>query len=261
MISNHLNGRLHQKRAVVTGAASGLGAAIARQFAREGARVACMDINTARNEEVVADIREHGGVAFSIIGDVSLLLDVERVGVECDSCLGGLDILINNAGIIPSRETILATTEDEWDRCLAVNLKSAFLMGKMAIPRMIAQGGGSIIHISSIVGMVGTPVRPAYSASKGALASLARQMAVDFGPHNIRVNSIHPSFVITDINRDMFARMKQQKEPWERMLQQHLLGRLGKPEDVAYAAVYLASDEAQWVTGISMPVDGGYTAH
>jgi NAD(P)-dependent dehydrogenase (short-subunit alcohol dehydrogenase family) len=130
----------------------------------------------------------------------------------------------------------------------------------MVISRMFRQGGGSIINMSSITGLVGLPVRPAYSASKGAISSLTRQMAVDFGPRNIRVNAINPSFVITDINREMFDRMKEYREPWERMIEQHPLGRLGQPEDVAYATVYLASDESRWVTGICMPVDGGYTA-
>lgn len=262
MIASAIHGRLFQKRAVVTGAAKGLGAAIASRFAREGAAVVCVDIDTSRNEGIVADIRNEGGSAFAVTGDVSVSAEVERTGVQCDQCLGGIDILVNNAGIIPSRQTVLATTEEDWERCLAVNVKGSFLMSRMALHRMVAQGrGGSIIHISSIAGMVGLPVRPAYSASKGAIASLARQMAADFGCHNIRVNSIHPSFVITDLNRDMFEQMKREKEPWQRMIEQHLLGRLGQPEDVAYAAVYLASDESQWITGISLPVDGGYTAH
>jgi NAD(P)-dependent dehydrogenase (short-subunit alcohol dehydrogenase family) len=261
MSASPSHGRLFQKRAVVTGAAMGLGAAIANQFAREGATVVCVDINASRNEDVAAGIRTNGGRAFSVIGDVSISADAERIGEQCDEFIGGIDILVNNAGIIPSRQTVLATAEEEWDRCLTVNVKSAFLMSRIALHRMTAQGSGSIIHISSIAGMVGLPVRPAYSASKAAIASLARQMAVDFGHRNIRVNSIHPSFVITDLNRDMFEQMKKEEEPWRRMIEQHLLGRLGQPEDIAYAAVYLASDESQWITGISLPVDGGYTAH
>jgi len=258
-LSSH--SRLLEKRAIITGSATGLGAAIAEQFAHEGASVMCVDVNSSRNENVVAQIRSKGGRASAVTGDISISADVDLIGEQCDRCLGGIDILVNNAGIIPSRMTVLAATEEDWDRCMAVNVKGAFLMSRMALQRMVGNRSGSIIHISSITGLVGLPVRSAYSASKGALASLTRQMAVDFGPQNVRVNSIHPSFVITDLNREMFERMKQEKEPWERMIEQHPLGRLGLPEDVAYAAVYLASDEARWVTGIALPVDGGYTAH
>src|SRR5581483_2101186 len=252
--------RLEGKRAVVTGSAMGLGEAIASMFACEGAVVVCVDIKSEPNENVVRSILANGGHAFSVIGDVSNAADVERIGREADQRLGGIDVLVNNAGFIPSRETVLDTSEEDWDKSLGVNVKSAFLMSRMVISRMFQQGGGSIINMSSITGLVGLPVRPAYSASKGAISSLTRQMAVDFGPRNIRVNAINPSFVITDINRAMFDRMKECREPWERMIEQHPLGRLGQPEDVAYATVYLASDESRWVTGISMPVDGGYTA-
>lgn len=251
--------RLEGKRAVITGSAMGLGEAIASMFTREGAAVVCVDIMSKLNENVVRSILAKGGHAFSVIGDVSNAADVERIGREADQRLGGIDVLVNNAGIIPSRETVLDTSEEDWDKSLSVNVKSAFLMSRMAISRMFKQGG-SIINMSSITGLVGLPVRPAYSASKGAISSLTRQMAVDFGPRNIRVNAINPSFVITDINRAMFDRMKEDRGPWERMIEQHPLGRLGQPEDVAYAAVYLASDESRWVTGICMPVDGGYTA-
>jgi NAD(P)-dependent dehydrogenase (short-subunit alcohol dehydrogenase family) len=135
-------------------------------------------------------------------------------------------------------------------------------MSRLAISRMIHQRrGGSIINISSIAGLVGLPVRPAYCASKGAISLLTKQMAVDFGKHGIRVNAIHPSFVITDINRAMFEQMRAEKAPWEKMIEQHPLGGLGQSADVAMAAVYLASHESRWITGISLPVDGGYTAH
>jgi NAD(P)-dependent dehydrogenase (short-subunit alcohol dehydrogenase family) len=238
----------------------GLGEAIARTFAREGASVVCVDIKPEQNQVVVNSIGATGGVAFSVIGDAASSADVERIGRETEQHLGGIDILVNNAGVIPSRETVLNTKEEDWDTSLRVNVKSVFLMSRMAIPRMIKQGAGSIINMSSITGLVGLPVRPAYGASKGAVSLLTKQMAVDFGQQNIRVNAINPSFVVTDINRAMFDEMKAQKTPWEKMIEQHPLGRLGEPEDVAYAAVYLASDESRWVTGICLPVDGGYTA-
>ena len=162
--------------------------------------------------------------------------------------------------MVPSRETVVQTTEADWDETLRVNSKGVFLMSRSVIPQMISQGGGSIINMSSVTGLVGLPVRSAYCASKGAVSILTLQMAVDFGKHNIRVNAINPSFVITDLNRRMFDEMKAEGEPWEEMLGLHPLGRLGDPIDVAYAAVYLASDESRWVTGVLFPVDGGYTA-
>jgi NAD(P)-dependent dehydrogenase (short-subunit alcohol dehydrogenase family) len=252
--------RLEGKRALITGAAMGLGESMARAFASEGAVVICADIKTKLNERVVSSIREAGGRAYSVIGDVSDAADVERMGREADELLGGIDILVNNAGVIPSRETVLNTKEEDWDTTMRVNVKSVFLMSRMALARMVKQGAGSIINLSSITGLVGLPVRPAYCASKGAVSILTKQMAVDFGRHNIRVNAINPSFVITDINRAMFDQMKAEKTPWEKVIEQHPLGRLGEPEDVAYAAVYLASDESRWITGICLPVDGGYTA-
>lgn len=238
----------------------GLGEAIARMFAHEGARVACVDRKRGPNEAVVESIRAGGGEAHSIVGDVGSSGDVERIGEEVDRHLGGLDVLVNNAGVIPSRQTVVDTTEEDWDETLRVNVKGVFLMSRMALPRMIRQGGGAIVNMSSITGLVGLPVRPAYCASKGAVAILTRQMAVDFGKDNIRVNAINPSFVVTSINRQLFETMKAEGEPWQRVLADHPLGRLGEPEDVAHAAVYLASEEARWVTGVLLPVDGGFTA-
>lgn len=253
-------GRLDGKHVIVTGAAAGLGRAIAQMFVREGAVVICVDIDEELNEETVKAFQIEGGRAVSIAGDVSDAGTVERIGRQADKLFEGIDVLVNNVGIIPSRETVVNTSEDDWDKSMRVNVKSVFLMSRMAIPRMLKRGGGSIINMSSITGLVGLPVRPAYCASKGAVTNLTRQMAVDFGPRNIRVNAISPSFVITDINRAMFDRMKKEKAPWEKIIEQHPMRRLGEPEDVAHAAVYLASDESRWVTGVCLPVDGGYTA-
>ena len=253
------SGRLEGKKAVVTGSAMGLGEAVGRRFAEEGAVVACVDVKQAPNEETVQSILDQGGLAYSLTGDVSSSADVERMSQEAASLLGGIDILVNNAGVIPSRETVLETTEADWDKTLRVNAKGPFLMSRATIPWMIQAGGGSIINMSSIAGLVGLPVRPAYCASKGALSLLTRQMAVDFGKHNVRVNAINPSFVVTDINREMFDKLKADSKGWQDMLDLHSLGRLGEPEDIAHAAVYLASDESRWVTGVLLPVDGGYT--
>ena len=260
MADNLNSGRLKNKCAIVTGAAMGLGEGIARRFAQEGARVVCVDIKNEPNEAVVNSIRQEGGEAHGLIGDIANATDVKRLVKEAQSLLGGIDILVNNAGVIPSRETVVNTSEADWDETIRVNVKGVFLMCQSVISHMVDRGGGSVINMSSITGLVGLPVRPAYCASKGAVSILTRQMAVDFGKDRIRVNAINPSFVITDINRAMFDKMKAEKKPWEDILALHPLGRLGEPSDVAHAAVYLASDESQWVTGVLLPVDGGYTA-
>ena len=252
--------RLAGKRALVTGAAAGLGEAIASRFAGEGARVAVVDIQSEASHRVVESIRRQGGEAHTVVGDVGSSSQVERIVSAARSLLGGIDILVNNAGIIPSRETVLDTREEDWDKTLRVNAKGVFLMSRAVIPGMIRQGGGAIVNMSSVAGLVGLPIRPAYGASKGAVSILTRQMAVDFGTHNIRVNAINPSFVITDINREMFRRLEEDPAAWNELIRQHPLGRLGEPGDVADAAVYLASDEARWVTGVLLPVDGGFTA-
>jgi NAD(P)-dependent dehydrogenase (short-subunit alcohol dehydrogenase family) len=253
--------RLAGKVAIVTGAGMGLGEAIARRFAEEGSRVACVDIRSGPTEAVVAAIRAGGGEAMAVEGDVAAPADTLRVVEATRTHFGRVDILVNNAGILPSRETVLDTTEADWDATMRVNVKGVFLMSQAALPAMIAQGGGAIVNLSSITGLVGLPVRPAYSASKGAVAILTKQMAVDFGRHGIRVNALAPSFVVTSINRAMFERMQAEGAPWERLLDEHLLRRLGEPRDVANAALFLASDEARWITGVTLPVDGGYTAH
>jgi NAD(P)-dependent dehydrogenase (short-subunit alcohol dehydrogenase family) len=253
--------RLAGKVAIVTGAAMGLGEAIARRFAEEGARVACVDIRPEPTDVVVDAIRADGGEALSLEGSVADAADTQRVVAITRERFARIDILVNNAGILPSRETVLDTTEADWDDTMRVNVKGVFLMSRAVVPTMIGQGAGAIVNLSSITGVVGLPIRPAYSASKGAVAILTKQMAVDFGRHGIRVNALSPSFVITSINRAMFDRMRAEGAPWERLLDQHLLRRLGDPRDVADAALFLASDEARWITGVVLPVDGGYTAH
>lgn len=254
------SGRLAGKRALVTGAAAGLGKEIAYRFAAEGARVVVVDIQQQASNEVVESIHRQGGEAHAVVGDVGSSSQVERIVSAAHSLLAGIDILVNNAGVIPSRETVLDTREKDWDETLRVNAKGVFLMSRAVISGMIRQGGGAIVNMSSVAGLVGLPIRPAYGASKGAVSILTRQMAVDFGKHNIRVNAINPSFVITDINREMFRRLEEDPAAWTELIRQHPLGRLGEARDVADAAVYLASDEARWVTGVLLPVDGGFTA-
>jgi NAD(P)-dependent dehydrogenase (short-subunit alcohol dehydrogenase family) len=253
-------GRLSGKAALVTGAAMGLGEAIARRFAAEGARVACVDVRREPAEAVAEAIRAGGGDAFVEVADVGRAADAAAVVAAVEARLGRIDVLVNNAGVIPSRETLVDTAEADWDETLRVNLKGVFLMSRAALPGMVRRGGGALVNLSSITGMVGLPVRPAYSASKGGVAILTRQMAVDYGRHGIRVNAVAPSFVITSINRAMFDRMRAEGAAWERLLDEHPLRFLGEPADVASAVLFLASDEARWITGVVLPVDGGYTA-
>jgi NAD(P)-dependent dehydrogenase (short-subunit alcohol dehydrogenase family) len=253
-------GRLAGKTAVVTGAGAGLGEAIARRFAAEGARVACVDVRAEPNRAVAGAIGADGGEALPLTGDVGRAEDAARVAEAVVARWGRIDVLVNNAGILPARESVVDATEADWDETLRVNAKGVFLMSRAIVPVMIRQGGGAVVNLSSITGLVGLPVRAAYSASKGAVAVLTKQMAVDLGRHNIRVNAIGPSFVITAINRALFDRMRAEGAPWQRLLEEHPLGRLGEPGDVASAALFLASDEAAWITGVVLPVDGGYTA-
>jgi NAD(P)-dependent dehydrogenase (short-subunit alcohol dehydrogenase family) len=254
------SGRLQGKVAIVTGAAMGLGEAIARRFAQEGARVAGVDVKREPLEALAKELQDAGAEVIALTGDVAKAEDGLRVAQEVERRWGGIDILVNNAGVLPSRETILATSEADWDETMRVNVKGVFLTSKAVIPVMLKKGAGSVINMSSITGLVGLPVRPAYSASKGAVAILTKQMAEDFGPKGIRVNAICPSFVITNINRAMFDKMQAEGAPWQRLLDMHPLRHLGEPIDVANAALFLASDEACWITGITLPVDGGYTA-
>jgi len=247
---------LKGKVALITGGASGIGKAIALAFARAGAAVAVMDLDTEAGAAAVREIGETGRPALFLAGDVSRSKDcrgaVERTVAE----LGGLDILVNNAGVI-CRASVPETSEQDWDRVMAVNVRSVFLLSKTAIPVMAAAGGGAIINIASGWGLVGGRRAAAYCASKGAVVQLTRAMALDHGPENIRVNCLCPGDTDTPMLR---SEAEQLGVPVERLLAdaaQRPLGRIAQPEDIAQAALYLASDAAAAVTGISLVVDGG----
>lgn len=252
--------RLKDKVAIITGAGSGIGRACAILLGKEGANVIATDWNEQTSEEVVKQIKSEGGEAISIRADVSNSTDVQEMVRESIKRYKKLDVLVNNAGIFITPYTVTDTSEEDWEKTLSVNLKGVFLCSKYAIPELIKTGGGSIINISSISGVIGQPAQAAYNASKGGIVQLTKCMALDYAANKIRVNCICPGYVETGMTKDLFDKARENQREWKKILSLHPIGRVGTPEDIAYAALYLASDESSWVTGSSLVVDGGYTA-
>jgi NAD(P)-dependent dehydrogenase (short-subunit alcohol dehydrogenase family) len=249
-------GRLTGKRALVTGGASGIGRATALLFAREGAAVAVVDIDEVKGQEVVQGIVAGGGEAVFVRCDVTCAADCQRAVDRTVSQFGGLDILFNNAGII-RRATVIDTKEEEWDRVMAVNVKSIFLLGKYAVPVMAAAGGGVIINTGSGWGLVGGRNAVSYCASKGAVVNMTRAMALDHGDQNVRVNCICPGDTDTAMLRNEARQLGESEEDFLAEAADRPLRRIGRPEDIAQAALYLASDASSFVTGSILVVDGG----
>jgi NAD(P)-dependent dehydrogenase (short-subunit alcohol dehydrogenase family) len=249
-------GNLTGKRALITGGASGIGRATALLFAREGASVGVADLDEAGGQAVAQAIVAEGGRAIFVRCDVSLAADCQRAVQQTVEQLGGLDILFNNAGII-RRATVLETSEAEWDRVMAVNVKSVFLLSKYAIPIMAQAGGGAIINTASGWGLVGGRNAASYCASKGAVVNLSRAMALDHGAQNVRVNCLCPGDTDTPMLRDEAQQLGQPDEDFLAEAADRPLRRIGQPQDIAQAALYLASDAASFVTGATLVVDGG----
>jgi|DewCreStandDraft_5_1066085.scaffolds.fasta_scaffold00197_94 NAD(P)-dependent dehydrogenase (short-subunit alcohol dehydrogenase family) len=250
--------RLSGKVALVTGGAVGIGRAIAEAFLREGARVAISDMNREAGEQTCQELSELGPLCF-IEGDVSRAEDARRMVEKAVAAFGELNVLVNNAGVT-HRGTVVDTEEADWERVLAVNLKGIYLCSKYAIPHMIRAGGGSIINIGSIASVIGLQENAAYNASKGGVLALTRNMALDYAAQGIRVNALCPAMIMTPM-LEQFIRIQPDPEAYVRRVEQAIpLGRIGRPEDVAPAAVFLASDESRFVTGSALMVDGGYTA-
>lgn len=252
-------GSLTGKRALIAGGASGIGRATALLFAREGAAISVVDLDEVGSRAVGKEIDHDGSRAIFVPCDVTQAGDCQRAVEQTVRDLGGLDVLVNSAGII-LRANVLETAEAEWDQVMAVNVKSVFLLSKYAIPVMAEAGGGVIINVASGWGLVGGPRAAAYCASKGAVVQLTKSMALDHGRQNIRVNCICPGDTDTPMLRD---EARQLGEPMEQFLAEAAerpLGRIGRPEDIAQAALYLASDASSFVTGTALVVDGGGTA-
>ena len=253
--------RLASKRAVVTGASSGIGEGIAGAFADERAEVTVWGRDPERTAAVCARISERGGTAHEAIGDVSDPADVERIVGEAASTMGGIDVVVNCAGIgeldgwVPVHEHSL----DAWQRTLAVNATGPFLISKAAIPHMLEQGGGAFLHISSVCSITVWAGDSAYSVSKAALNMLSDHIAVEYGDKGIRSNTLCPGEILTPMHETAANASPDAKE-WERaVLSKHPIGRFGEVEEVAQAAVFLCSDESAFMTGANVPIDGAYS--
>ena len=249
-------GRLKDKVALITGGSRGMGAAEARMFADEGAHVVIADILENEGRKTASEIASSGARCIFRQLDVLKASECDSVIGTAISIFGKLDILVNNAGVT-SRMMLLDTSEPEWDRVMDINTKGTFLGIKAAIPAIRSSGGGSIINISSQMGLVGADfISPQYQASKGAVRLLTKSVAIQYASDNIRCNSIHPAPIETDMTADV----RQDPDAFQDMLRRIPMGRYGKPEEVAYAVLYLASDESSFVTGSELVVDGGWTA-
>lgn len=247
--------RLEGKVALITGAARGQGAAEARMFAKEGAKVVLADLSDQEGTAVATEIAEAGGDAIFVHLDVTNEDEWDAAIQSTVARFGKLDILVNNAGIW-RRGHVLETSVEQWDDILDINAKGVFLGTKAAIPEMRKAGGGSIINISSTAGLVGSRTSAAYSASKGAVRIFTKSTAIQYAAEGIRANSIHPGPIDTDMGDQVWP----DAEAKERTMNRVALSRIGTAEDVAYGALYLASDESSFVTGSELVIDGGVTA-
>ncbi|MBI2158941.1 MAG: glucose 1-dehydrogenase [Candidatus Rokubacteria bacterium] len=245
------------KIALVVGAATGIGRAIARELAGAGAAVVCADLDGAGADATAAAIEAAGGRALARRSDVTRAADAEADVAAARAAFGGLDVLVFGAATLEPTATVLELSEADWNRTLAVNLTGAFLVSRAALPALRARGGGSIIFIASQLGRVGAAGRPAYCATKGALVQLAKVMAADHARDGVRVNTLSPGAVETGRLLHRYGDMAAARAA---LGPKHLLGRLGQPEEIARAALFLASDASTFMTGADLLVDGGYTA-
>ena len=254
-------GRLDGRIAIITGAALGLGRATAERFAEEGAHVAITDVLEEDGQQVAKQIRDDGGDAEFWQLDVSDEEEVRDTFAEIHDHFEGLDVLVNNAGISGVNAPTHEISSEDWDRVMDVNVKGVFYCTKHAIPYLKERGRGSIINLSSIYGLVGGPDVPPYHASKGAVRLMSKTDALLYAEDQIRVNSVHPGYIWTPmVENHLKSGGGDVEEGKKEVAALHPLGHMGDPDDVAYGILYLASDEAKFVTGTELIIDGGYTA-
>jgi len=253
--------RVEGKVAVITGGSLGIGKAIALLLAKEGAKVAVTDINDVEGEKVVDEIAKQGGIAKYWHLDTSKEESVSSVFAAIAHDFGAITVLVNNAGIAGVNKPTHEITKEEWDHVINVNVNGVFYCTKHAIPSMLKSGGGSIINMSSIYGLVGAADLPPYHASKGAVTLMTKNDALLYAKNKIRVNSVHPGFIWTPLVADLAKASPDGSDAFRAHLDSlHPIGHVGEPDDIAYGVLYLASDEAKFVTGSELVIDGGYTA-
>jgi NAD(P)-dependent dehydrogenase (short-subunit alcohol dehydrogenase family) len=254
--------RLRGKPCIVTGAGQGIGKASAVLFAKEGGQVTFCDLNETGGEETLKEIRAIGGEAQFVKTDVSKEEDVQRLISSATERYGRVDVLFNNVGLVGPDDNIFGLTRPAWDRVIGINLTSVFLTCKYVAPIMAKQNSGSIVNMSSIVGIIGEPGSNelTYAATKGAIRGFSKQLAVDLSPYKIRVNCIAPGYTSTPALMEAFESGVNPPGSKEAHEQLHLLNRFAQPEEIAKAVLFLASDESSFVTGTTLVVDGGFTA-
>jgi 2-keto-3-deoxy-L-fuconate dehydrogenase len=251
--------RLAGKTAIVTGAGKGIGRATALLFAQEGASIAVADIDEDAARDTVGQVREAGGAAMYTIGDVGVASDAERMVAAALDAYGQLDILVNNAAVM-AHGSVHEISEEAWDHVLRVDLKSVFLMSRCALPHMLERRSGSIVNVSSGAGMAGWYNQAAYDAAKGGVVNLTRQMALDYAARGVRVNCLVPAIIDTDQLRGAVAQRPDPEAEVEGLRSRVPLGRMGTAKEIAYGALFLASDEASYSVGATLVLDGGYLA-
>jgi len=251
---------LENKVALITGAGSGIGRASALRFANEGAKVMVADVRAESAAQTAAEIEKAGGSAKSMTVDVRVGAQVEQLVAETVRAFGRLDVTFNNAGVYVGKN-VVDTSEEEWDWVVDVCMKGVFFGCKYAIPQMIKQGGGVIINTASGAGIEGVPNLGAYQAAKGGVVIMSKGIALDFARHKIRCVSICPGVIETPIFENCTgAPARSSQQVWRRTGNMHPIGRNGKPEEVAALAAFLASDQAAFITGVAVPIDGGFSA-
>ncbi|BAZ42858.1 short-chain dehydrogenase/reductase SDR [Calothrix sp. NIES-4101] len=252
--------RVKDKVVIVTGAALGIGKAASLMLAKEGAKIAVTDIRAEESKALIEEIQNSNGEAEYWKLDVGIESEVERVFADIYRKWGKIDVLVNNAGISGINKPTHKITQEEWNAVMTVNVNGVFFCTKHAIPFMLDVGSGSIINISAVYGLVGSTSVPAYHASKGAVRLMSKTDALLYASNNIRVNSVHPGFIMTPMVEEHFGG-KEYVEKGRKFLDYlHPLGHMGEPDDIAYGILYLASEESKFVTGAELVIDGGYTA-